>query len=76
MKHILSVMIFVLLLANISIGQVANTPSMGWNSWDAFGRTISESEVRRTARRQTMVFDSDCRMVDDPEAEVRKILLA
>ena len=28
------------------------------------------------ARCQTMVFDNNCRMVDDPEAEVRKILLA
>jgi para-nitrobenzyl esterase len=26
------------------------------------------------ARCRTMVFDNNCRMVDDPEAEVRKIL--
>jgi len=25
---------------------------------------------------RTMVWDNDCRMVDDPEAEARKILLA
>ncbi|HWR14493.1 MAG TPA: glycoside hydrolase family 27 protein [Terriglobales bacterium] len=28
---------------------IAPTPPMGWNSWDSFGRTITESEVRATA---------------------------
>jgi para-nitrobenzyl esterase len=27
-------------------------------------------------RGQTMVFDNNCRMTDDPEGEVRKLLLA
>jgi hypothetical protein len=44
------------LLANISLRQVsgfsgAGTPPMGWNSWDSFGRTISESIVRQTAEK-------------------------
>ena len=28
------------------------------------------------ARGRTMVFDNNCRMMDDPEGEVRKILLS
>lgn len=28
---------------------VANTPPMGWNSWDAFGESVKESDVRATA---------------------------
>jgi para-nitrobenzyl esterase len=41
-------------------------PSQPGSTWDPFDPT----------RRQTMVFDNNCRMVDDPEGEVRKILLA
>jgi para-nitrobenzyl esterase len=40
-------------------------PSQPGSTWEAFDPT----------RCQTMVFDNNCRMVDDPEAEVRKILL-
>ncbi|ADV84842.1 glycoside hydrolase clan GH-D [Terriglobus saanensis SP1PR4] len=28
---------------------LAPTPPMGWNSWDAYGTTVTESEVRATA---------------------------
>jgi para-nitrobenzyl esterase len=40
-------------------------PSQSGLAWDSFD----------PARCQTMVFDNNCRMVDDPEGEVRKILL-
>jgi alpha-galactosidase len=30
---------------------LADTPPMGWNSWDSFGRSINEAEVRRTAEK-------------------------
>lgn len=40
-------------------------PSQPGLKWDAFD----------PARLQTMVFDNNCRMVDDPEGEVRKLLL-
>jgi alpha-galactosidase len=29
--------------------QLAATPPMGWNSWDAYGTTIKESEVKANA---------------------------
>src|SRR5690348_12561048 len=29
---------------------VAATPPMGWNSWDSYGTTIDEAQVRATAR--------------------------
>jgi len=51
-------------------------------AWANFARTGNPSQPGLTwepfdpARRQTMVFDNNCRMVDDPEGEVRKILLA
>jgi para-nitrobenzyl esterase len=41
-------------------------PSQSGLTWDAFD----------TARCQTMVFDDNCRMVDDPEGKMRKILLS
>lgn len=41
-------------------------PSQPGLVWDAFD----------PARCQTMVFDDHCRMVDDPEGEVRRILLS
>jgi para-nitrobenzyl esterase len=50
-------------------------------AWANFARTGNPSQPGLTwepfdpARCQTMVFDSDCRMVDDPEGEVRRILL-
>jgi para-nitrobenzyl esterase len=51
-------------------------------AWANFARTGNPSQpgLKWTptdpSRWQTMVFDSDCRMVDDPEGEIRKILLA
>ncbi len=50
-------------------------------AWVNFARTGNPGqpglpwEAFDPARRQTMVFDNNCRMVDDPEGEVRKILL-
>jgi para-nitrobenzyl esterase len=41
-------------------------PSQPGLKWDPFEPT----------RGQTMVFDNNCRMTDDPEGEVRKLLLA
>jgi alpha-galactosidase len=29
---------------------VAETPPMGWNSWDAYGESVKESDIRATAR--------------------------
>jgi para-nitrobenzyl esterase len=51
-------------------------------AWATFARTGNPSqpglawEPFDPSRGQTMVFDNNCRMVDDPEGEVRKILLA
>jgi para-nitrobenzyl esterase len=50
-------------------------------AWANFARTGNPSQPGLTwtptdpTRCQTMVFDNRCRMVDDPEGEVRKILL-
>ncbi len=50
-------------------------------AWANFARTGNPSQPGLTwtptdpTRCQTMVFDNDCRMVDDPEGEIRKILL-
>ncbi len=49
-------------------------------AWANFARTGNPSQPGLVwtptdpARWQTMVFDNDCRMVDDPEGEIRKIL--
>ena len=51
-------------------------------AWVNFARTGNPSQPGLTwtpsdpTRCQTMVFDNDCRMVDDPEGEVRRILLS
>ena len=51
-------------------------------AWANFARTGNPSQPgliwapADSARYQTMVFDNNCRMVDDPEGEVRKILLS
>jgi para-nitrobenzyl esterase len=51
-------------------------------AWANFARTGNPSqpglrwEPFEPARGQTMVFDNNCRMTDDPEGEVRKLLLA
>ena len=49
-------------------------------AWANFARTGNPSQPGLAwtpadpTRCQTMVFDNDCRMVDDPEGEIRKIL--
>jgi len=49
-------------------------------AWANFARTGNPSQPGLAwtpadpTRWQTMVFDNDCRMVDDPEGEIRKIL--
>jgi para-nitrobenzyl esterase len=51
-------------------------------AWANFARTGNPSQPGLTwtpadaTRRQTMIFDNECRMADDPEGEVRKILLS
>ena len=51
-------------------------------AWANFARTGNPSQPGLTwtpfepDRCPTMVFDNNCRMVDDPEGEVRKILLS
>jgi para-nitrobenzyl esterase len=51
-------------------------------AWANFARTGNPSQPGLTwtptdpTRCQTMVFDNHCRVVDDPEGEVRKLLLA
>jgi para-nitrobenzyl esterase len=51
-------------------------------AWANFARTGNPSqpglkwEPFDPARGQTMVFDNDCRMVNDPEGEVRRLLLS
>lgn len=51
-------------------------------AWAAFARTGNPSQPGLAwtpsdpVRCQTMVFDDQCRMVDDPEGEARRILLA
>lgn len=50
-------------------------------AWANFARTGNPSQpglawpAFTPARGETMVFDNDCRMVDDPDGEARKILL-
>jgi para-nitrobenzyl esterase len=51
-------------------------------AWANFARTGNPSQPGLAwtptdpVRCQTMVFDNQCRMADDPEGEVRKILLS
>jgi len=51
-------------------------------AWANFARTGNPSQPgvpwtpTDSSRCPTMVFDNRCRMVDDPEGEVRKILLS
>jgi len=33
-----------------SADKLAATPPMGWNSWDSFGETVSESDIRANAK--------------------------
>ena len=34
---------------NAQESKVAQTPPMGWNSWDAYGESVKESDIRSTA---------------------------
>jgi len=36
-------------LVSLAAGQTAATPPMGWNSWDCYGTTVTEAEVRANA---------------------------
>jgi para-nitrobenzyl esterase len=51
-------------------------------AWANFARTGNPSqpglkwEPFEPARCRTMVFDNNCRMIDDPEGDVRKLLLS
>jgi para-nitrobenzyl esterase len=52
------------------------------NAWANFARTGNpgqpglEWKPSDPTRSQTMVFDNHCRMVDDPDGDVRRILLS
>ena len=35
--------------SRVDLAQVAKTPPMGWNSWDCFGVSVTEAEVRANA---------------------------
>ena len=51
-------------------------------AWATFARTGNPSQpglawsATDPARNQTMIFDSPCRMADDPDAQVRRLLIA
>jgi carboxylesterase type B len=67
---------------NVGIADLVAALRWVWNNIANFARTGNPSQPGLTwepfdpTRCRTMVFDNSCRMVDDPEAEVRKILLA
>ena len=50
-RHVLCLLIFVLLTSaqNQKFYEFAETPPMGWNSWDCFGPTVTETEVKANA---------------------------
>jgi alpha-galactosidase len=47
-KYSLSLLFIVLFWPN-SNAQLAQTPPMGWNSWDCYGPTVTEDEVKANA---------------------------
>ena len=50
-RHVLCFLIFILLTSaqNQKFYEFAETPPMGWNSWDCFGPTVTETEVKANA---------------------------
>jgi hypothetical protein len=49
-QFIVSLLFFVLASAAFGFGQsVATAPPMGWNSWDAYGLTVNESQFKANA---------------------------
>ncbi|MDR3245973.1 MAG: alpha-galactosidase, partial [Prevotellaceae bacterium] len=52
LKFILNTVALIFLFQNISaqdFRQWATTPPMGWNSWDCYGPTVEEHEVKANA---------------------------
>ncbi|HRI05037.1 MAG TPA: glycoside hydrolase family 27 protein [Pyrinomonadaceae bacterium] len=50
LRHLTILFAAVLMLSLSTLGQtLAETPPMGWNSWDAYGTTVTEAEVRANA---------------------------
>ena len=51
---------YLLIVSTVSVGpafsqgktktQIAQTPPMGWNSWDSYGRTLNEESIKSNAR--------------------------
>lgn len=49
-KYLLSVLVFFpFLLYAQNFADYASTPPMGWNSWDCYGPTVTEKEVKTNA---------------------------
>src|SRR6516225_12148581 len=46
---LLTLAVLCLSAASAQDANVAKTPPMGWNSWDAYGESVKESDVRATA---------------------------
>jgi alpha-galactosidase len=44
-----SILALILLAAPSWAGDIAATPPMGWNSWDCYGTTVKEAEVKANA---------------------------
>src|SRR3954447_23571515 len=54
MKLAFRILLFLIISLSTLHAQTANeshapTPPMGWNSWDSYGRSINEQQVRATA---------------------------
>ena len=49
--RVASLIVFVIasLYAADNNARIAATPPMGWNSWDAYGTTVTEAEVKANA---------------------------
>ena len=49
MRIVVLSLLLTFLLLPLSAQQLAPTPPMGWNSWDAYGLTITEAEFKANA---------------------------